>query len=348
MSLLPTLLRFDPPMRTTITGKSDASGAGLQNSFVQTSPSSGLNSESDFEDIQGEPGGDISQAPEFPAEIVADMLVEERILYSSCNAQVFAGQYQGEAVAIKSFRRPRRVSMSDRYAIEREVRTLAGLAHPNLVRLVGVCPFSSDLKVVFGLCTGGDLYELLHDSYHIDLSWAQQCRISVDVAKAMQYLHSHDPPIIHRDLTSPNVLLAAPVRSKDDTPFVKVAGFGFARMVPVQERWARRMTMDVGTMVWTAPEILNMCNYDETVDVYSYGMVLFETLTRTPPFETLGEDEVMDLVRDGGRPDLEALPASCPPELAALVTSCWDQLPKARPGFGDVLAELRSVFGDNF
>lgn len=96
--------------------------------------------------------------------------------------------------------------------------------------------------------------------------------------------------------------------------------------------------MEVGTIAWIAPEILNSCIYDEMVDVYPYGVLLFEILSRMPPFEALCYEDVQEVVRNGGRPDTEVIPASCPSQL--VVEACWDQWPKARPRFEDVVAAL--------
>merc|ERR1719409_2333242 len=101
-------------------------------------------------------------------------------------------------------------------------------------------------------------------------------------AAAMDYLHQFHPQIIHRDLKSLNLLLERPVNSPHDTPHVKVTDFGLARMMDVSLT-DTHMTAGVGTPYWMAPEIFAGTTYDEKVDVYSYGMVLFEILARRIP-----------------------------------------------------------------
>merc|ERR1712062_627531 len=106
-----------------------------------------------------------------------------------------------------------------------------------------------------------------------------------DVAKAMEYLHKFNPQIIHRDLKSLNILLSTPVVSTRDIPFMKISDFGLARMKESGGGEWEKMTKDVGTMHWMAPEVHTGKAYNEKADIYSYAMVLFEILCREIPFD---------------------------------------------------------------
>eukprot|EP00429_Kryptoperidinium_foliaceum_P033934 CAMPEP_0176166706 /NCGR_PEP_ID=MMETSP0120_2-20121206/85269_1 /TAXON_ID=160619 /ORGANISM="Kryptoperidinium foliaceum, Strain CCMP 1326" /LENGTH=77 /DNA_ID=CAMNT_0017504271 /DNA_START=9 /DNA_END=239 /DNA_ORIENTATION=+ len=75
------------------------------------------------------------------------------------------------------------------------------------------------------------------------------------------------------------------------------------------------MTSDVGTLVWIAPEILMRECYDAKVDVYSFGMVLYELACRQPPFEDLDACSFEQAVSHGDRPDMEIVPGDCPEEI---------------------------------
>jgi len=79
------------------------------------------------------------------------------------------------------------------------------LEHPNLVSLKGICrdPFS----LVMELMTEGTLYEMLHKPPATPIAWERKFDIAIDIAKGMNYLHSFNPPVIHRDLKSSNVLV---------------------------------------------------------------------------------------------------------------------------------------------
>lgn len=164
-------------------------------------------------------------------------------------------------------------------AFDRETAVMAKVKHPNLVDLIGVCE-QKDFQVVTEFMAGGDLFELLHGEEPVDLSWMQRMKLATDVAAGMQYLHGMDPPIVHRDLKSLNLLLKEPVRSPQDVPTAKVTDFGIARMKEVTGTgldWGK-MTQKAGTCHWMAPEVIRGTTYDEKCDVYSFAMILYEII----------------------------------------------------------------------
>merc|ERR1712151_274610 len=131
-----------------------------------------------------------------------------------------------------------------------------------------------------------------------------------------------------------NLLLSKPVLNEKDVPLVKVSDFGLSRMKDQapEADWGK-MTIAAGTCHWMAPEVFTGAIYDEKVDVYSYGMILFEIICREIPFE---EDEAMNVGKktmNGERPDLEAVPPNCPAQLRRLMIQCWAHDPKERPDF---------------
>mmetsp|Transcript_78507 Transcript_78507/g.163098 ORF Transcript_78507/g.163098 Transcript_78507/m.163098 type:complete len:300 (-) Transcript_78507:96-995(-) len=230
-------------------------------------------------------------------------------------------------------------------AFDREVAIMAKVKHPNLVAFMGVSSAHTPFRIVTEFCGGGCCFELLHTNEDIILEWAQQHKMCLDVARAIEYLHNFSPKIIHRDLKSLNLLLARPVTNGSDQPFVKVSDFGLSRMqdsVEGTEAWGK-MTIAAGTCHWMAPEVFINSYYDERVDVYSFAMIIYEVICREIPFEEETPAKVAELLRSNKRPDLEGVPPDCPPEVNAmkdLMIRSWAQEPNDRPPFTQIVAEL--------
>merc|ERR1711915_383808 len=101
------------------------------------------------------------------------------------------------------------------------------------------------------------------------------------------------------------------------------------------------MTAETGTYRWMAPEIIRHEPYTKACDVYSYGMVLFEMLCRTQPFDGLTPVQAAYAVaKENLRPPL---PVSTPNNLKAIVNQCWSQDPKNRPSFEEIIRLLDRV-----
>jgi len=283
--------------------------------------------------------GDDNDTSQGAWEIDPHDLMLEGIITSGQAADIYRGELDGQVVAVKVYRRAKLFNVKQQVAFCREVETLGRLSHPNLVKLIGACMLSSPFRLATEYCDGGNLNELLHERSEVEVSWHQRMKIGADIAKAMVYLHSRDPQIIHRDLTSTNCLLAYEVRGPEEDVVVKVGNFGFARM---RDREAGRtsMTSDVGTLLWMAPEILNREDYDSKVDVYSFGIILYELVFRQMPFGELDECSFSTTVASGGRPDIDCAPDGCPIVIVGLMQACWEHEPTDRPPFSDIAASL--------
>jgi serine/threonine protein kinase len=165
---------------------------------------------------------------------------------------------------------------------QREVTTLYKVRHPNLVLFVGACADKGHIMILTEFCSGGSLFSLLHEKRSINLSLKQKHRMALDIAKGMNYLHTQDPPILHRDLKSLNLLVYEQVRNNSDFIQIKITDFGLSRHN--DDLSTSRMTGLAGTFHWMAPEVLKSDEYTHKADVYSYGIVLWEVIMREPPF----------------------------------------------------------------
>mmetsp|Transcript_115909 Transcript_115909/g.332860 ORF Transcript_115909/g.332860 Transcript_115909/m.332860 type:complete len:294 (+) Transcript_115909:134-1015(+) len=273
-------------------------------------------------------------------EIQADELEILSKVGEGTTAVVFLGRLRGVTVAVKEIR-----ALSDDtdlatiQAVQRELRVLANVSHPNIVRFVGLVTEYFPLRLVLEYCGGGSLFELLHNNWDIAISWGQRYKMLVDTARAEEYLHSFEPPIIHRDLKSLNLMLLHPVTSDKETPHIKLADFGFAR---IEER---AMTQGVGTKHWMAPEVLKGTMYTTKADVFSFAMVAFEVAFRHVPFETLDAHSVARKTMAGMRPDMDddIELGEAPEGLLDVIRACWHQEPEQRPSFAEVRQHVEAL-----
>merc|ERR1712154_509759 len=132
--------------------------------------------------------------------------------------------------AIKQIRWGGKITPKMIQAFKRELTVMVMCRHPNLVLFMGASTKTSPLRVVCEFCEGGALFDLLHNRPDVELSWKQKLKMLGDIAKGINYLHSCKPPIVHRDLKSLNLLLAERVDDEYDTPIIKVADFGMAKI----------------------------------------------------------------------------------------------------------------------
>ena len=150
-----------------------------------------------------------------------------------------------------------------------------------------------------------------------------RCTHALDIANGMAYLHSRS--IIHRDLKPSNVLLSRDHRAK-------IADFGMSVANTGQE-----LTAETGTYRYMAPEVIRHESYSSNADVYSFGLVLWQLITRDAPFATMTPIQAAFAVAEGRRPDI---PPSCPSRLREIIELCWDQDSHTRPSFTYVAMAL--------
>jgi len=205
------------------------------------------------------------------------------------------------------------------------------LRSPNIIQFLG-SEFDppDNICIVTEFMERGSLFSILADDTII-LEWPLILTMLEDAARGMVYLHTCQPPIIHRDLKSQNLLV-------DEFWRVKVSDFGLSTAV---ESPQLEDESACGTLFWTAPEVLQHKPYSTKADVYSMGIVLWECLTRKVPYDNDPSFKVMtDVVTENRRP---VIPPWCPKVYSALMISCWDKDPGKRPDFSYVLDDLLEI-----
>lgn len=301
-----------------------------------------------------QPGRSDSAAAEAESSDLIDSkeisIIEE--IGDGVTSTVFRGICRGMVVAVKEMNyNPESMPTKARVNLEREIMILRKVNHPCLVKFIGVAQ-GSKIKLVTEFCAGGTAFDLLHND-GVLLSWDQKMKIATDVSSAMEYLHECDPPIIHRDLKSLNLLLQQPVVGFHDVPMIKVTDFGLSRVM-ADTTGDAVMTKNAGTCHWMAPEVFTENKYKPSVDVYSYGMILFEVIYQDIPFGDVQASKLGLLVVKGQRPNLEKAEKDkleldlgkeakdCPTYilLRDLMVHCWLQTPEHRPSFSQIQQAL--------
>ena len=210
-----------------------------------------------------------------------------------------------------------------------EVAHLERLRHPNIISMLGVVVAPPTFCLVLEYCPGGDLCEACHRPTPPGFF----LRVARGVASGMSYLHRKG--ILHRDLKSANILL-------DATYQPKLIDFGTATDgVTNQPQRRGALTAETGTYRWMAPEVILHEAYSKPADVFSFGMVLYELLTREWPFANRPAiSAAMAVAIEHLRP---TLPVDTPPAIAALTRQCWAAQPELRHTFAQLTILLERI-----
>ena len=202
----------------------------------------------------------------------------------------------------------------------REMQISSKCHHPNLLRFLGATLEGDPIILTELMDT--NLYDAIR---HHEIKDHQVISLLQDIASAINYLHNLSPePIIHRDISSSNVLLNGPVRSKW---IVKLSDFGSANFLWHTSEQSRAP----GNPTYAAPEVLSPHSHSEKMDVYSFGVLLFEICSGQSPSLQLRNEVLPTAAAMWPEPYRHFVP---------LIVSCTRNNKDERPTMSDVLAEL--------
>ena len=244
----------------------------------------------------------------------AELEVTTTVLGKGAYGEVRVGVYHGDRVAVK---RLHNVIASDYYhkMIQREMGIAARLRHPKLVLFIGAVT-TGNLTIVTELMETSLRSELEHGR----LKEAHFLPISRDIACALCYLHSLPEPIIHRDVSSANVLL----NSRQGGWTAKLGDYGSANFQ------AKLQTVGPGCPVYAAPEASRPEEQGPKMDVYSYGVLLLEMCSGTLP-DPRDLPAIQQAVHTWGQPK---------GQLGVLACQCTHQSSDRRPHMRAVVTQL--------
>ena len=226
--------------------------------------------------------------------------------------EVFRGLKDGvDEVAVKVIRIQSSSVATEQF--KQEIDLISKLRHRHILQFYGACIKPSCLYMVTELMQT-DLFSALRSDPRYQWTGIYGKEVAVGVVAGLHYLHSRRPPVVHRDIKSPNILLMDGI--------AKIADVGIARTKAASDMTAQRGF----TIAWAAPEVVYRKRATEKIDIWSFGIILWEVVTGNMP----GPGQLL-------------LPPSTPPALQDLYSRCTAEEPEKRPSAAGLLQALRAV-----
>jgi len=253
----------------------------------------------------------------------------KEIVGAGSYAEVYRGVWKHDDVAVKRFH-SKNMNEKELKQFMAELNMLASLNHEHIVKFLAGSAKAPNFCIITEFIYPGNLQVVLKKQSEYKLDWDERVQMALDVARGVDYLHTFKSPIIHRDLKSSNLLVTQDMR-------VKVGDFGASRhIIP------SGLMSCCGTPVYMAPEVLRGEKYDEQADIYSFGIVMWEIMTRSVPFEGIIPVVAgMKIAYENARPAIPHTVQS--PEYLALMRACWDPKSEERPASGTTVTGLEHL-----
>ncbi|KAE9548675.1 hypothetical protein FO519_008108 [Halicephalobus sp. NKZ332] len=265
-------------------------------------------------------------------------------------SKVYIARFKGEQYALKEYKEP---------CFEKakhEAECLNAMDHINIVKVFGLC--RNPVFMLMEFCEGDQLVKLIkrkgfNPPLRVLMNWALQ------VAEGLWHMHNQDIPICHSDIKPSNIMIKErPCECQninyyhEDSDFCSVCGlrrlsrltlkltdFGLAR--PISSETNARHSL-VGSAPYMAPEYIREMKMTPKADVWSFGVFVWELLTKQTPYQDATNDEKAAIMMGIGRGLLKLnIPNNCPKEQAELLTRCWEAEDWKRPTMGEVIEMIK-------
>ncbi|XP_028757978.1 protein LYK5-like [Neltuma alba] len=262
---------------------------------------------------------------------------------------VYRATFKGDDAAVKIYKGD----------VSKEISILKRLNHTNITRLSGFCVHKGDTYLVYEFAENGSLDDWLHpndrsknkfQNSSSTLNWRQRVQIAHDIADALNYLHNYtNPPHIHKNLQSRNVLLDGNFRAK-------VSNFGLARELDDEEGGFQVTRHVIGTQGYMAPEYMENGVITPKMDVFALGVVILELISGKEAIvgdekllsscarEVVEGENVREKLRGFVDPSFgDEYPLDLVYSMAQVAKRCVEQDINSRPGISEVLTTLSKI-----
>jgi len=287
---------------------------------------------------------------------------------------VYKAKWRGSYVAVKVLNSSDRIALGD---FRTEITVLRRVHHPNAVQMLGACTRKVPYMLVTEYVPGGSLADIF--KMKGQLTVRRVVEMCLDIARGMAYLHANSKSIIHRDLKPSNILIGGsffntPQELAFHTGIIKIGDFGLSKSLPIHSMEesragggggggaggeeegggegghthtdSYRLTGGTGSYRYMAPEVFRHEPYNNKVDVYSFGMIMYQLIEGVVPFcGTKPVQAAYNAAKSGVRPTwkiLNLLPKSAH-VLRTVIEHCWAEDPGRRPSFEQIVDALENI-----
>jgi tRNA A-37 threonylcarbamoyl transferase component Bud32 len=252
--------------------------------------------------------------------------------------EVVRALWRGTPVAVKKVHSIGATTDEAAAELRHEIAVMSHMHHPRVVQFLGACTRQLPWFIVFEYLPGGALSTLLEKRDGRPLPHALAARFALDAAQSLRYLHEHKPTaVVHRDLKPSNLVV-------DASGHLKITDFGLAKVVDMIKHKgsdAYVMTGETGSYRYMSPEVYRHEKYDEKVDIYALGMIMYYMWHGEPPFASMPPlDAVRKAAQEGARPQLRV---GVPKPVSDLIKACWHPDPSLRPSALEVCRTLDKI-----